>query len=305
VLDATTGAHVADLPIGGVVDAIALDLEHQRAFVGCGEGVVTVVSWTDATHYQVTATIKTQRGAKTLVYDAKTGCLFLSVAQYVAAPAPTDAQPEPKTGYRTRHFWPAGAQALKFSPDEKLELVHQGPSARVLHRAGRPAGSAGPGWSAHVDRRSRHTRRQALGINTAWIMTQTRNGDRSMAMPLLDINYGVGAHLQLKYEAPWLVTRASGEKTKSGLGDSEIGVKWRFLDEENNRVDVSTYPQFSFNNLTSSRRRGLVEEGSSFLLPFEFHGKAGGLEWNAEIGRGISDAGKRMSGSMASPSDGS
>ena len=122
-------------------------------------------------------------------------------------------------------------------------------------------------------------------INTAWIMTQTRSGDRSMALPLLDINYGVGAHLQLKYEVPWLVTHATGEKTKSGLGDSEIGVKWRFLDEENNHVDVSTYPQFSFNNLTSSRRRGLVEEGSSFLLPFEFHGKAGGLEWNAEIGR--------------------
>ena len=96
VLDSATGAHVADLPIGGVVDAIALDLEHQRAFVGCGEGVVTVVAWTDATHYQVAATIKTQRGAKTLAYDPKTGCLFLSVAQYGAAPAPTAAQPEPK-----------------------------------------------------------------------------------------------------------------------------------------------------------------------------------------------------------------
>jgi len=96
VLDATTGAHVADLPIGGVVDAIALDLEHQRAFVGCGEGVVTVVKWTDAAHYQVAATIKTQRGAKTLAYDPKTGCLFLSVAQYRDAPTPTAAQPEPK-----------------------------------------------------------------------------------------------------------------------------------------------------------------------------------------------------------------
>jgi len=122
-------------------------------------------------------------------------------------------------------------------------------------------------------------------INTAWTMTHTRSGDRTMETPLLDINYGIGEHLQLKYEAPWLMTRAAGEKNISGLGDSEIGVKWRFLDEENDRVDVSTYPQFSFNSLASSRRRGLVEEGSSFLLPFEFHGKAGNLEWNAEIGR--------------------
>ena len=121
-------------------------------------------------------------------------------------------------------------------------------------------------------------------INTAWTMTHTRSGDRTMETPLLDINFGIGEHLQLKYEAPWLITRGVGEKIKGGLGDSAIGVKWRFLDEENDHLDASVYPQFSFNSLASSRRRGLVEEGSSFLLPFEFHGKAGGLEWNAEIG---------------------
>lgn len=95
VLDANTGLLVADLPIGGTVDAIALDPEHQRAFVGCGEGVVTVVTWTDATHYRVADSIKTKRGAKTLAYDAKTGRLYLSVARFTA-PAPTPENPEPK-----------------------------------------------------------------------------------------------------------------------------------------------------------------------------------------------------------------
>jgi hypothetical protein len=96
VLDSDTGAHVADLPIGGVVDAIALDAEHQRAFVGCGEGVVTVVTWTDAAHYRVAETIKTQPGAKTIAYDAKTNRLYLSAAKISATPAATKEDPEPR-----------------------------------------------------------------------------------------------------------------------------------------------------------------------------------------------------------------
>lgn len=121
-------------------------------------------------------------------------------------------------------------------------------------------------------------------INVASTFTHTRSGDQSLGLPLLDINYGVGEHLQLKYEGPWLVGRAAGDKATNGYGNPEIGVKWRFVDEEKSGVDVSTYPQLSFNNAASSRR-GLVDPGSTFLLPFEFHGKAGQLEWNAEIGR--------------------
>lgn len=122
-------------------------------------------------------------------------------------------------------------------------------------------------------------------INVAYTMTHTRNGDQSMETPLLDINYGIGERLQLKYEAPWLVAHEAGQEAMNGLGNSEIGVKWRFLDEDKDGLDVSTYPQYSFNTVASSWQRGLVEEGSSFLLPFEFHGKVGSLEWNAEIGR--------------------
>jgi len=91
VLDADTGAHVAELPIGGVVDAVAVDADRRLAFVSCGEGVVNVVTWTDATHYRVAATIKTQPGAKTLGYDAKTGRVYLSVAQFSSAGAAAPA----------------------------------------------------------------------------------------------------------------------------------------------------------------------------------------------------------------------
>jgi hypothetical protein len=45
VLDADTGLHVAELPIGGGVDAVAVDADRRLAFVSCGEGVVNVVGW--------------------------------------------------------------------------------------------------------------------------------------------------------------------------------------------------------------------------------------------------------------------
>lgn len=96
VLDSDTGAIVANLPIGGGVDAIALDLEHKRAYVGCGQGEVTVISWTDANHYKVEATIPTQVGAKTLAFDPKKERLYLSVAQFEPAPPPTGTMSAPR-----------------------------------------------------------------------------------------------------------------------------------------------------------------------------------------------------------------
>jgi DNA-binding beta-propeller fold protein YncE len=96
VLNSDTGAIVANLPIGGGVDAIALDMDHQRAYVSCGQGEVTVISWTDADHYQVEANIPTPVGAKTLAFDPKKERLYVSVAQFEPAPAPTGTMSAPR-----------------------------------------------------------------------------------------------------------------------------------------------------------------------------------------------------------------
>src|SRR5437879_8145699 len=68
-------------------------------------------------------------------------------------------------------------------------------------------------------------------INVAWTLSQKRNA-RLFAIPLLDVNYGVGEHIQLKAEVPWLVLRERGAKTQSGIGSANFGVKWRFLDND-------------------------------------------------------------------------
>lgn len=102
--------------------------------------------------------------------------------------------------------------------------------------------------------------------------------------PLLDVNYGVGERIQLKVELPWLVLDEKDEETRSGLGNAVIGVKWRFLDEEQDGFSVSTYPQVGFNTSKSSERHGLVEDGTEVFLPLEIQKDLGIFGVNGEIG---------------------
>src|SRR5438477_1232889 len=84
-------------------------------------------------------------------------------------------------------------------------------------------------------------------------------------VPLLDINYGLGDRIQLKYETPWLVLDDDGRGPITGPGNSLLGFKWRFLDGGEEHLSMSLYPQFQFNNSSHSARRGLVERGSDLL----------------------------------------
>src|ERR1700690_1460743 len=111
-------------------------------------------------------------------------------------------------------------------------------------------------------------------INIAFTLDK-RNAEATYEVPIVDLNYGVGDNIQLKYEVPWLVHYEKGAGTQCGVGNSLVGVKWRFLDEGKNGVDMSVYPQLEFNPLTSSVGRGLVAEGTSLLLPVEVSKKFG------------------------------
>ena len=102
--------------------------------------------------------------------------------------------------------------------------------------------------------------------------------------PRIDFNYGLGNHIQLKYEIPWVVLDPNGDSTRSGLGNSLLGVKWRFVDEERHGIAVSMYPQLEFNNPTASVDRGLAERGTQFLLPLEMARRVGPVEVNGEFG---------------------
>jgi hypothetical protein len=120
-------------------------------------------------------------------------------------------------------------------------------------------------------------------INVATYTERHPNG-RLYDAPILDMNYGWGSRIQLKYQLPYLVDASDGDRARTGLGKSLAGVKWRFYDSDERKLAISTYPQLEFNNPTSSLERGLVDYGTRFYLPIELTEKVGSFEINPEVG---------------------
>ena len=120
-------------------------------------------------------------------------------------------------------------------------------------------------------------------INLAATMEKF-DSDWGWELPLVDINYGLGERIQLKFEIPWNLVDENGQELKSGLGNSELGIKWRFLDQENSGIAMSVYPQFTFNSLQRSIDRGIVDDGSEFVLPLQISRTFGDAFVYAEVG---------------------
>ncbi len=103
-------------------------------------------------------------------------------------------------------------------------------------------------------------------------------------VPDLDLNYGLGDRIQLTYENAWLRIQDPSSAAKFGLGQSNLGVKWRFYDAGKDGLSVSMFPQLFLNNPNDAVRRGVTPASQAFLLPFEFSRKLGPVDVNYEIG---------------------
>jgi hypothetical protein len=101
--------------------------------------------------------------------------------------------------------------------------------------------------------------------------------ERRLETPRLDINYGVGRRIQLKYEMPWVGVRPPGQPSRAGPGNAVAGVKWRFFGEEGHNVAWSVYPQLEFNIDHSSVAQGLAEEWPAATASDGDHGRVGPL----------------------------
>ncbi|MDO6432851.1 YncE family protein [Flavitalea sp. BT771] len=96
VLDADNGRIVAQLPIGKGVDGAIFDDHTGWAVCSNSDGTLTVVKEYGPGKFGVIDTINTQRGAKTLAFDNRTGHLFTVTAQLGETPPPTADNPKPK-----------------------------------------------------------------------------------------------------------------------------------------------------------------------------------------------------------------
>lgn len=114
------------------------------------------------------------------------------------------------------------------------------------------------------------------------------------SLPNLDINYGAGGRIQLKYEMPFGVraTRDSRDHITGGAGTSVAGVKYRFYehrppDEDEANFALSMYPQLQFSTVPSSERRR-ISDPAQLYLPLECSARISPLLVSTEVGRWLS-----------------
>lgn len=110
------------------------------------------------------------------------------------------------------------------------------------------------------------------------------NGQSITHTPDVDINFGVGDRIQLTFENAWLRVDHPLGNAKYGLGQDQLGVKWRFYDSEEHGLGISIFPQVSVNNPDRSVQRGITPRGASLILPVEFTKKLGPVDVNWEVG---------------------
>ena len=137
--------------------------------------------------------------------------------------------------------------------------------------------------------------------NKHWEINMGFSGERSpfggsYETPNMDVNYGVGNRIQLKYEVPLSIEemRSDASHVAAGLGNSLLGVKYRFYEhhskthvrdgEREIKFSASIYPQLLLNNPTRSVARGIVEPAPQMLLPAEVSTKYRWIRISGEVG---------------------
>jgi hypothetical protein len=109
--------------------------------------------------------------------------------------------------------------------------------------------------------------------------------------PDVDINYGLGDRIQLTFENAWLRVNNPPNSAEYGLGQDQLGFKWRFYDAGESGFAISLFPQVSLNNPNHSAERGITPRSASLILPVEVSKKVGSISWNGELGYNVVHAG--------------
>jgi hypothetical protein len=119
-------------------------------------------------------------------------------------------------------------------------------------------------------------------INIAAMPVLSQDG-HAYQVPQFDVNYGVGARLQLTLEIPYVIATAPGQPRANGWSNALPGVKWRFIDAKRG-WNVSVFPQLATGGASGDVRSGIASAGTRVLLPLEIQKNVGPIELNAEVG---------------------
>jgi len=128
--------------------------------------------------------------------------------------------------------------------------------------------------------------------NNLAITFEHRPNEWLIESPALDLNYGLGGHLQLTLQTANVILKRSDHGPIDGVASTEAAVKWRFLDQERSGFDMSTFPRIIFNPAQSSVRRGLADAGTRVQTQVEVARKMGPVELAGEFGPLLSTVGR-------------
>jgi hypothetical protein len=127
--------------------------------------------------------------------------------------------------------------------------------------------------------------------NNFAITFEHRPNEWLIEAPTMDLNYGVGEQVQLNLQTAVAILKRADHGAVAGMSSTEVAVKWRFLDQDGNGVDMSTYPRIIFNVAQSSVRRGLADEGTRAQFPVQMARKFGPVDFDLEVGPLVSTVG--------------
>ncbi len=130
-----------------------------------------------------------------------------------------------------------------------------------------------------------------------WELYIFGQGDRSLdgnavSAPAIEFNYGIAKDTQLHVIGPVANVTASGSSSRSGYGDTEVGVKYRFWDEKEWLPQVGVFPMAELD--TGDASRGLGNGRTWYRLPLWI--QKGWGPWTTYGGGGValnSAAGQR------------
>jgi hypothetical protein len=74
--------------------------------------------------------------------------------------------------------------------------------------------------------------------------------------PQIEFDYGSAKNLQLHLLIPIAGNQKRHKSYHTGIGDTEIGVKFRFIEEDDTTPQVATFPQFECNTGSKTKNLG-------------------------------------------------
>jgi hypothetical protein len=87
----------------------------------------------------------------------------------------------------------------------------------------------------------------------------------SATLPHIEVNYGLVPNVQVHLIAPFQYVKPEGEASQYGYGDTEFGIKYRFIQETNNFPQVGIFPIVEIP--TGDLTRGLGNGRTQVFLP--------------------------------------